>query len=63
MPPFVEPIVEDGQMPGTRMGMGQGAGLAAAMAVSKKIRPDEVDSRAVRAAREARGVWFPEEPR
>jgi hypothetical protein len=47
---------------GTCMGMGQGAGLAAAMAVSKGIRPDEVNGRAVRAALEERGVWFPEKP-
>jgi hypothetical protein len=43
---------------GTCMGMGQAAGLAAAMARHAKTPADEVDGRALRAALEQRGVKF-----
>lgn len=43
---------------GTCMGMGQAAGLAAAMATAARVTPDEVDGRELRAALEQRGVRF-----
>lgn len=43
---------------GTCMGLGQAAGLAAAMATAAQATPDEVDGRDLRAALEQRGVKF-----
>lgn len=43
---------------GTCMGMGQAAGLAAAIATAAKTTPDELDGRELRAALEQRGVRF-----
>jgi len=43
---------------GTCMGLGQAAGLAAAMATAARATPDEVDGRDLRAALEQRGVNF-----
>jgi len=43
---------------GTCMGLGQAAGLAAAMATAARATPDEVDGRELRAALEQRGVNF-----
>jgi hypothetical protein len=43
---------------GTCMAMGQAAGLAAAMAAGRRVTPDEIDGRQLRAALENRGVQF-----
>ena len=43
---------------GTCMGMGQAAGLAAAMATTAGIRPDEIDGPQLRAVLKQRGVRF-----
>jgi hypothetical protein len=43
---------------GTSMGLGQAAGLAAAMAIDAHATPDEIDGRDLRAALEKRGVRF-----
>ncbi len=43
---------------GTCMGMGQAAGLAAAMAIKAGGTPDEIEGRQLRAALEERGVKF-----
>lgn len=43
---------------GTCMGLGQAAGLAAAMATAARATPDVVDGRDLRAALEQRGVTF-----
>ncbi|NLS91707.1 MAG: FAD-dependent oxidoreductase [Planctomycetaceae bacterium] len=43
---------------GTCMGLGQAAGLAAAMATTARTTPDEIDGRELRAALEKRGVKF-----
>jgi hypothetical protein len=40
------------------MAMGQGAGLAAALAVKASVTPRAVDGKAIRAGLEARGVKF-----
>jgi hypothetical protein len=43
---------------GTCMGLGQAAGLAAAIAVDARTTPDEIDGRDLRAALEQRGAKF-----
>ncbi len=43
---------------GTCMGLGQAAGLAAAMAAAARATPDEIDGRVLRAALDERGVTF-----
>lgn len=43
---------------GTCMGLGQAAGLAAAMAAAARATPDEIDGRVLRAALDERGVKF-----
>ncbi len=43
---------------GTCMGLGQAAGLAAAMATAARTTPDQIDGRQLRAALKERGVMF-----
>jgi hypothetical protein len=52
------PVHSAFRVTGTCMAMGQGAGLAAALAVKASVTPRAVDGKAIRAGLEARGVKF-----